>query len=101
MLKLTSLTIWALVALVFLVIMSFPVSIEAHLLESTTIIAILIAIKLVDRKRQARILFLSLGTTAIIQYVLWRVTNTLPSIYDLQNFIPDNADTLLCPRAGD
>jgi cellulose synthase (UDP-forming) len=88
MLKILSIGLWALLSIATLLILTVPVSVEAHLLESIAVIAILALLKSFDRLAKARALFLALGTALILQYAIWRITSTLPSPADLQNFIP-------------
>ena len=79
MLRILAIFLWLTFAIVAALILTMPVSVEAHLLESAVVIASLVLIKCLDPDTKFRSVFLALGTALVIQYAIWRLTSTLPS----------------------
>ncbi len=59
-----------------------PVSVDAQLSLSLTVIGLMIAIWKFGRGFMARQMFLALGSFVIMRYMYWRVTSTLPPSSD-------------------
>jgi cellulose synthase (UDP-forming) len=65
-----------------LLLLTQPVSVQAQLSLSVTIIAALIVVWVIGRGKLARQLFLALSSFSVIRYVYWRVSYTLPPASD-------------------
>lgn len=63
-----------------------PVSVDAQLSLSLTVIVLMIAIWKFGRGKLARQLFLALGSFIVMRYLYWRVTSTMPSLSDPLGF---------------
>ncbi|QGM47631.1 UDP-forming cellulose synthase catalytic subunit [Methylocystis heyeri] len=65
-----------------ILLLTQPVSVQAQLSLSVTVIAALIVVWMIGRGKLARQLFLALASFSIIRYVYWRVSYTLPPASD-------------------
>jgi cellulose synthase (UDP-forming) len=73
---------WLIAGMLSLALLTQPVSVQAQLALSLTIIAALVFIWVFDRDPSARLLFLSLASFVTIRYMYWRLTCTLPPASD-------------------
>jgi cellulose synthase (UDP-forming) len=74
--------LWIASGVLALLLLTQPVSVQAQLSLSVTIIAALIVVWIIGRGKLARQLFLALSSFCIIRYVYWRVSYTLPPASD-------------------
>lgn len=77
---------WITTGVVSIGLLTQPVSVQAHLALSVTIIAAMLVVWLLGRGPLARQLFLALASFNVIRYVYWRITFTLPSPSDPAGF---------------
>jgi cellulose synthase (UDP-forming) len=74
--------VWILVGFVAVGLLTQPVSVQAQLVLSTTIIAALAMLWAFTEGALSRQLFLALASFIVIRYIYWRVTVTLPPASD-------------------
>jgi cellulose synthase (UDP-forming) len=86
--KAISVIVWVLVSVCVLVIVTLPVSLQAHLIATAISLVLLATIKSLNGKGAWRLIGLGFGTAIVLRYVYWRTTSTLPPINQLENFIP-------------
>ena len=77
---------WLATALLAVVLLTQPVSVQTQLLLSETIIAVMIGVWIMLRGPLARQVFLALGSFVVIRYIFWRATCTLPALSDPVSF---------------
>lgn len=77
---------WALSACVTIALVTLPVSVEAQLALSTTVIAAMFVVWCYGRDGWARWAFLALGSLVVCRYIVWRLTSTLPPLDQPVNF---------------
>ena len=80
--------IWALIAIVVILLITLPISLQAHLVAGTVALAAMIVLKLLRAEGVWRLIALAFGTAIVLRYVYWRTTSTLPPVDQLENFIP-------------
>jgi len=73
---------WILVGCVAVGLLTQPVSVQAQLVLSTTIIAALVGLWAFTEGALSRQLFLALASFVVIRYIYWRITVTLPPASD-------------------
>lgn len=73
---------WIMSGVLALVLLTQPVSVQAQLSLSVTIIAALIVVWVFARGKLARQLFLALASFTVIRYIYWRASYTLPPTSD-------------------
>jgi len=83
-----SVTIWLLVSVAMLVIITLPVSLEVHLVTALTLIIAMAVIKTLRLDGNWRLLLLTFGTVIVLRYAYWRTTSTLPPVNEWADFIP-------------
>jgi hypothetical protein len=86
--KARSILIWAVVALCVIVLVTLPVNLQAQLIASITVVAVMAIIKGLKGEGTWRLIALAFGTSIVMRYVYWRTTSTLPPINQPENFIP-------------
>ncbi|KIQ03997.1 cellulose synthase [Agrobacterium tumefaciens] len=86
--KVISVIIWMFVSVCVLVIITLPVSLQAHLIATAISLVLLATIKSLNGKGAWRLIGLGFGTAIVLRYVYWRTTSTLPPINQPENFIP-------------
>lgn len=79
---------WALLAVVMLLVIALPISLQAHLITAVIFLAIMMIIKTLRLGGIWRLLLLALGTAIVLRYAFWRTTSTLPPIEQWADFIP-------------
>ncbi|WP_268995481.1 UDP-forming cellulose synthase catalytic subunit [Microvirga roseola] len=65
-----------------------PVGMEAQWVLAQACLLAMLAIKLLGLRGYWRHLFYALGALLVLRYLYWRTTATLPSVSDLQDFVP-------------
>ncbi|MGV3553582.1 UDP-forming cellulose synthase catalytic subunit [Rhizobium sp.] len=86
--RIRSVTIWAIVTLCIVVLITLPISLQTQLIASITVVSIMAVIKLLRAEQTWRLVALALGTSIVLRYVYWRTTSTLPPLNQPENFIP-------------
>jgi cellulose synthase (UDP-forming) len=86
--KARSILIWAVVALCVIVLVTLPVNLQAQLIASITVVAVMAIIKGLKGEGTWRLIALAFGTSIVMRYVYWRTTSTLPPLNQPENFIP-------------
>ncbi|MBB3965338.1 UDP-forming cellulose synthase catalytic subunit [Rhizobium metallidurans] len=86
--KARSILIWAVVALCVVALVTLPVNLQAQLIASITVVAVMAIIKGLKGEGMWRLIALAFGTAIVLRYVYWRTTSTLPPINQPENFIP-------------
>ncbi|WP_334177201.1 glycosyltransferase, partial [Pseudoxanthobacter sp.] len=79
---------WLLTTAVVMVLITQPISLQAHMIVGVIVVLVLTVIKWFPSEGVKRQVFLALGTTIIMRYVYWRTTSTIPPINQPENFIP-------------
>lgn len=79
---------WALSAFAVIIVVTLPISLQAHLIASATVLAIMAVLKLIRPTGIWRLIALAFGTAIVMRYVFWRTTSTLPPINQPEDFIP-------------
>lgn len=80
--------VWAFVAAVVVALITLPISLQAHLIASTIVIAAMILLKFLRPLGVWRLIALGLGTAIVLRYLYWRTTSTLPPVNQIEDFIP-------------
>ncbi len=83
-----SAVIWALAALMIVLLVTLPINTRTQLIASTLIVGAMAVIKLVNAEGKWRLVALAFGTAMVLRYVYWRTTSTLPPVNQPENFIP-------------
>ncbi len=86
--KARSILIWAVVAICVIALVTLPVNLQAQLIASITVVAVMAIIKGLKGEGTWRLIALAFGTAIVMRYVYWRTTSTLPPINQPENFIP-------------
>lgn len=86
--KARSILIWAVVAICVVALVTLPVNLQAQLIASITVVAVMAIIKGLKGEGMWRLIALAFGTAIVLRYVYWRTTSTLPPINQPENFIP-------------
>jgi cellulose synthase (UDP-forming) len=86
--KARSILIWAVVAICVVALVTLPVNLQAQLIASITVVAVMAIIKGLKGEGTWRLIALAFGTAIVMRYVYWRTTSTLPPINQPENFIP-------------
>ncbi|PPD43936.1 MAG: cellulose synthase catalytic subunit (UDP-forming) [Methylocystis sp.] len=73
---------WIVSGVLAVALLTQPVSVQAQLALSTTIIVVLLLLWKFGRSPFARQTYLALSSFIVIRYVYWRLTNTLPPTSD-------------------
>ena len=79
---------WLAIALGAAVAIMQPVGLQAQFLFGLTGVAVMAAIKFFKLTGFWRHMFLVVGSAVVLRYLYWRVTSTLPPVYETANFIP-------------
>lgn len=80
--------VWAVIAAIVVVLITLPISLQAHLIAGTIVVAAMIVLKFLRPDGVWRLIALGLGTAIVLRYVYWRTTSTLPSANQIEDFIP-------------
>jgi cellulose synthase (UDP-forming) len=80
--------LWAFFAAVMLVLVTLPISLQAQLVGSATILGVMMILKQFRPDGAWRLVALAFGTAIVLRYVYWRTTNTIPPVNQIENFIP-------------
>ncbi len=83
-----TITLWLVVSVVMIFVITIPVSLEVHLVTSVLLILAMAAIKTLRLEGNWRLLLLTFGTVIVLRYAYWRTTSTLPPVNQLADFIP-------------
>ncbi|MBO9197903.1 UDP-forming cellulose synthase catalytic subunit [Rhizobium sp. 16-449-1b] len=86
--KARSILIWAVVAICVVALVTLPVNLQAQLIASITVVAVMAIIKGLKGEGTWRLIALAFGTAIVMRYVYWRTTSTLPPVNQPENFIP-------------
>ena len=73
--KVISVIIWMFVSVCVLVIITLPVSLQAHLIATAISLVLLATIKSLNGKGAWRLIGLGFGTAIVLRYVYWRTTS--------------------------
>jgi cellulose synthase (UDP-forming) len=74
-------------SVLFLALLSLPVSPEAQLAFALPALLVMVLIDRLGWRGVGRTVFLALGSALIIRYIVWRVTSTLPPTSETLNFL--------------
>lgn len=80
--------LWASFAAVMLFLVTLPISLQAQLVGSATILGAMMIMKRFRPDGTWRLVALAFGTAIVLRYVYWRTTNTIPPVNQIENFIP-------------
>ncbi|MBU1317214.1 MAG: UDP-forming cellulose synthase catalytic subunit [Alphaproteobacteria bacterium] len=83
-----SVFLWAIVAILEIVLITLPVSLQAQLIAGISVVTLMGTIKILNAQGTWRLVSLALGTGIVLRYVYWRTTETLPPIDQIQDFVP-------------
>ncbi|MEM8572166.1 MAG: UDP-forming cellulose synthase catalytic subunit [Pseudomonadota bacterium] len=86
--KLVLWPLWAVLAAVMIFIVTLPISLQAQLVGSVTILGGMMLMKQFRPDGAWRLVALAFGTALVLRYVYWRTTDTIPPINQIENFIP-------------
>jgi len=81
-------TVWAIVATAVVALVTLPISLQAHLIAGTIVVAAMILLKFLRPLGVWRLIALGLGTAIVLRYLYWRTTSTLPPVNQIEDFIP-------------
>ena len=79
---------WAVAAMVIVLLVALPISLQAHLVAGLVVVACMIVLKFFRAQGIWRIIALALGTAIVLRYVFWRTTSTIPPVTEIASFIP-------------
>jgi cellulose synthase (UDP-forming) len=79
---------WAVAAMLIVLLVALPISLQTHLVAGLVVVACMIVLKFFRAQGVWRTIALALGTAIVLRYVFWRTTNTIPPITEVANFIP-------------
>jgi cellulose synthase (UDP-forming) len=79
---------WAILSVVMLTLVTLPISLQAQLVGSATILGAMIVLKQFRPDGAWRLVALALGSAIVLRYVYWRTTSTIPPVNQIENFIP-------------
>jgi cellulose synthase (UDP-forming) len=79
--------LWALASVFVLILVTLPISQQAHLIAGTAVVVAMAFLKAFKPTGIWRPIALALGTSIVLRYVYWRTTSTLPPINQPENFI--------------
>ncbi|MCG7393168.1 UDP-forming cellulose synthase catalytic subunit [Microvirga sp. ACRRW] len=82
------LALWAVAAMLIVLLVALPISLQTHLVAGLVVVACMIVLKFFRAQGIWRVIALSLGTAIVLRYVFWRTTSTIPPITEVANFIP-------------
>ena len=88
MVKIGLIVSWAVMALLIIVLITLPISLETQFLAGMATLFAMIALKMVRPDGIWRLVSLAFGTAIVLRYAYWRTTSTLPPLNQLENFIP-------------
>ncbi|MEG9529126.1 MAG: cellulose synthase catalytic subunit (UDP-forming), partial [Hyphomicrobiales bacterium] len=77
---------WVGATVASLALLSQPVGTQAQLAMSLAAMAVMIVLWAVFDGPRTRFVFMALGSLVVLRYILWRLTNTLPSPGDPVSF---------------
>src|SRR5262245_3631862 len=80
--------VWAIIAAVVVVLITLPISLQAHLIAGTIVVSAMIVLKFLRPLGVWRLIALGLGTAIVLRYLYWRTTSTLPPVNQIEDFIP-------------
>ena len=80
--------LWACIAAVVALLITLPISLQAHLIAGAIVVAAMIVLKLMRPDGVWRLIALGLGTAIVLRYIYWRTTSTLPPVNQIEDFIP-------------
>ncbi|SCY55968.1 UDP-forming cellulose synthase catalytic subunit [Microvirga guangxiensis] len=80
--------LWAVAAMLIVLLVALPISLQTHLVAGLVVVACMIVLKFFRAQGVWRIIALSLGTAIVLRYVFWRTTSTIPPITEIASFIP-------------
>jgi cellulose synthase (UDP-forming) len=86
--KLVLWPLWAVFSAVMLFIVTLPISLQAQLVGSVTLLGAMMVLKQFRSEGTWRLVALAFGTAIVLRYVYWRTTNTIPPVNQIENFIP-------------
>lgn len=86
--KFISIVFWTLFVLVAAVTITMPVSLQAHLVTSVLLLALMLMIKVFRLDGAWRLMLLAFGTAIVLRYAFWRTTSTIPPVSQIADFIP-------------
>ncbi len=79
---------WALIAAVVVVLITLPISLQAHLIAGAIVVSAMIILKFLRPYGVWRLIALGLGTAIVLRYIYWRSTSTLPPVNQIEDFVP-------------
>jgi len=79
---------WAVIAAVVVVLITLPISLQAHLIAGAIVVTAMIVLKFLRPDGVWRLIALGLGTAIVLRYIYWRTTSTLPPVNQIGDFIP-------------
>jgi cellulose synthase (UDP-forming) len=79
---------WAVIAAVVVVLITLPISLQAHLIAGAIVVTAMIVLKFLRPDGVWRLIALGLGTAIVLRYIYWRTTSTLPPVNQIENFVP-------------
>lgn len=88
MIKIAFTFLWLIATVAVVAVITLPISLQAHLIAGSVVVAAMMTLKLVRPWGVWRLISLALGTSIVLRYVYWRTTSTLPPINQPENFIP-------------
>jgi cellulose synthase (UDP-forming) len=86
--KALTVVFWIAISAIVLVLVTVPVSLQAHLVMGVTLLGAMLVIKVLHLEGNWRLLLLTFGTIIVLRYAFWRTTSTLPPIEQWTDFIP-------------
>lgn len=80
--------VWLIAAVIFLIMISLPITIQTHLVMVVLFLVTIAALKVLGLSGRWRLIALALGSAIVARYVYWRTTETIPPVSQLEDFIP-------------
>ncbi|WP_108045729.1 UDP-forming cellulose synthase catalytic subunit [Bosea sp. 124] len=80
--------VWAVIAAVVVLMITLPISLQAHLIAGAIVVSAMIVLKFLRPRGVWRLIALGLGTAIVLRYIYWRTTSTLPAVNQIEDFIP-------------
>jgi cellulose synthase (UDP-forming) len=80
--------VWAVIAAVVVLLITLPISLQAHLIAGAIVVTAMIVLKFLRPHGVWRLIALGLGTAIVLRYIYWRTTSTLPPVNQIEDFIP-------------
>ena len=81
--KALTVVIWIAISAIVLLLVTVPVSLQAHLVMGAILLGAMLVIKILRLDGNWRLLLLTFGTIIVLRYAFWRTTSTMVEVSHL------------------